>query len=195
MWTTRTEHLEHGRIVKFAIEHDASPLPYCDALSLLQHDKVFRMFFMALLSDAPYSALRWETPPINNATATRPFEFVVLDSPGLAKTPDAAAFATHFASANDKSVLSFRNLGNDALLIVPCPQGPATAYGHVAAFVREAPEEQRHALWQLLGEETTKQIGPSPLWLSTAGAGVPWLHVRLDATPKYYGYSPYRKFG
>ncbi|MFL6237620.1 MAG: DUF6940 family protein [Thermoanaerobaculia bacterium] len=24
------------------------------------------------------------------------------------------------------------------------------------------------------------------------GAGVSWLHVRLDDRPKYYGYGPYR---
>jgi hypothetical protein len=32
----------------------------------------------------------------------------------------------------------------------------------------------------------------NPEWLSTAGAGVSWLHVRLDDRPKYYGYAPYR---
>jgi len=28
---------------------------------------------------------------------------------------------------------------------------------------------------------------------STAGAGVSWLHVRLDDRPKYYGFKPYKK--
>jgi hypothetical protein len=28
---------------------------------------------------------------------------------------------------------------------------------------------------------------------STAGAGVSWLHVRLDDRPKYNGYAPYRE--
>jgi hypothetical protein len=32
-----------------------------------------------------------------------------------------------------------------------------------------------------------------PVWLSTAGAGVSWLHVRLDDRPKYYGYRPYQE--
>jgi Family of unknown function (DUF6940) len=30
-------------------------------------------------------------------------------------------------------------------------------------------------------------------FFSTAGAGVAWLHVRLDDRPKYYGYPPYRR--
>ncbi|MFO1021395.1 MAG: hypothetical protein U0903_11970 [Planctomycetales bacterium] len=33
---------------------------------------------------------------------------------------------------------------------------------------------------------------PKPVWLSTAGAGVPWLHVHLDDQPKYYSHAPYR---
>lgn len=36
------------------------------------------------------------------------------------------------------------------------------------------------------------RLGAKPVWLSTAGAGVPWLHVRLDDHPKYYGYALYR---
>jgi len=37
------------------------------------------------------------------------------------------------------------------------------------------------------------RIGDRVVWLSTAGAGVPWLHVRLDDRPKYYHYGPYRQ--
>jgi hypothetical protein len=38
------------------------------------------------------------------------------------------------------------------------------------------------------------QLGTAPVWVSTAGMGVSWLHVRLDNRPKYYGYKPYRLF-
>ena len=61
-----------------------------------QDDPVFRAFFIALLADAPFSAFRWETPPITTASAVRPFEFVLLDSPDLASHPDPDAFAEHF---------------------------------------------------------------------------------------------------
>lgn len=37
----------------------------------------------------------------------------------------------------------------------------------------------------------TARVGTRPVWLSTAGAGVAWLHVRLDDRPKYYSYRPY----
>ena len=61
-----------------------------------------------------------------------------------------------------------------------------------AAFVRHAPERQKHALWERVGEAVERRLGPKPVWVSTAGAGVSWLHVRLDDRPKYYGYAPYR---
>jgi hypothetical protein len=62
------------------------------------------------------------------------------------------------------------------------------------AFVRNAPEAQKHALWSIVGKVMEEELGPAPIWLSTAGAGVSWLHVRIDRKPKYYGHAPYRAF-
>lgn len=84
------------------------------------------------------------------------------------------------------------NLNGDAVLVGPCPVGPVKAYAHLAAFVREAPDAQKHALWKLVGELMERRLELTPDWLSTAGAGVPWLHVRLDRRPKYYSHAPYR---
>src|SRR5581483_7463479 len=99
-------------------------------------------------------------------SADRPFEFVLLDSPYLAITPDRDAFAGHFAAAGGQSVVSFPNLGGDAVLVVPGPAGPASAYGHLAAFIRHAPEAQQHELWQLVGRTMERRLGTSPVWLS-----------------------------
>jgi hypothetical protein len=193
MWSTRTEQLSGGRLQKVAIDQGSSPLAFAEVLRLWQDDEAFRDFFITLLADAPFMAFRWETPTMTVALAQRPFEFVLLDSPGLGSRPDQNAFAKHFRAAKaEESVVAFANLGRDALLVVPCPRGPVSAYGHLAAFIREAPQEQKHALWRLVGQVMQQQLGESPVWLSTAGAGVSWLHVRLDTTPKYYGYQPYR---
>jgi hypothetical protein len=58
--------------------------------------------------------------------------------------------------------------------------------------MRTAPGAQKHALWRAVGEAMQRRISQKPVWLSTAGMGVAWLHVRLDDRPKYYGYMPYR---
>jgi hypothetical protein len=149
--------------------------------------------FIGVLVDSPFAAFRWETPPITLATASRPFEFVLLDSPGLASHPDRSAFADHFDKAGEAGVVEFPNLSKDAILVVPCPNGPITAYGHIGSFVRQAPAVQVHELWAAVGAAMQRRLSAVPVWLSTAGAGVSWLHVRLDDRPKYYGYAPYRE--
>ena len=193
MWTSRSEQMNGGRLLKVAINLDASSVSYAEVLCRWQHDADFRSVFIALLADTPFSAFRWETPPITTATANRPFEFVLLDSPGLASKPDPKAFAEHFRDAIAEEVVEFPNLGQDAIMVVPRPLGQLTAYGHLAAFVRQAPESQKHALWALVGLVMQRRLNRKPVWLSTAGAGVSWLHVRLDDRPKYYGYRPYRE--
>lgn len=52
---------------------------------------------------------------------------------------------------------------------------------------------QTTSLWRAVSDAIARRIGPRPVWLSTAGAAVAWLHVRLDDRPKYYAYSPYRR--
>lgn len=190
MWNTRREPLPDARGSRFPVYLDARPATFAEVIHAWQTDADFCSWFNALLADAPYSAFRWETPAVTSDTAARPFEFVLLDSPSLARRPEPEAFAEHFAGTTP--VVTFPNLGGDAILVVPAPVAGPDAYGHLAAFVRRAPEPQRHALWQSVGEAMARRIGAIPVWLSTAGAGVSWLHVRLDDRPKYYGFAPFR---
>jgi hypothetical protein len=170
MWSTRNEQLVHGSLV--SVDFEKRPVKFSEVLRRWQDDAAFRAFFIALLADAPFSAFRWETPPITADSADRPFEFVLLDSPGLASRPDPNAFVERFRDqAASGDVVSFPNLNNDAILVVPCPLGPPSAYGHLAAFVRKAPDAQKHSLWRLVGELMERRLGPRPVWLSTAGAG------------------------
>lgn len=196
MWSTRSEELADARglrlAVALAVAFDSRPAMFAEVIRAWQGDAGFRSQFNALLADAPYSAFRWETPPVTAGTVSRPFEFVLLDSPGLARRPDPEAFAEHFAGA-EAGVAVFATLGGDAIMVVPCPVAAPSAYGHLAAFVRQAPALQRQALWQSVGEAMARRVGAEPVWLSTAGAGVSWLHVRLDDRPKYYGFAQYKQ--
>ena len=190
MWAARSEALHNALGLRFGVMFDSRPATFAEVIRAWQMDAGFRSLFNALLADTPYAAFRWETPAITTDSTSQPFEFVLLDSPGLARRPDTEAFAEHFANAK-AGVVVFRNLGRDAIMVVPSPVAKPAAYGHLAAFVRLAPESQRHSLWQSVGEAMAARIGDKPVWLSTAGAGVSWLHVRLDDRPKYYGYGPY----
>ena len=192
MWSVRSVELAEADGLLCGVDLESRPATYAEVVRGWQGDEDFRSLFNSILADSPYAALRWETPAVTAATISRPFEFVLLDSPGLARRPDAEAFAEHFR-AGEAGVVTFANLGGDAVLVVPCPVAEPSAYGHLAAFVRAAPAQQRQALWKSVGEAMARRVGAKPVWLSTAGAGVSWLHVRLDDRPKYYGYGPYRQ--
>ncbi len=192
MWAIRSEEFARGQGQRFVVDLDVRPATFADVVRGWQGDPAFRSQFNQVLAESPFQAFRWETPLVTTGTAMRPFEFVLIDSPGLARQPDPKAFAEHFGDASDAMVMAFPNVGGDAILVVPCPVVEASVYGHIAAFARGAPDRQRHALWQSVGEWMSRRIGNRPVWLSTAGAGVSWLHVRLDDRPKYYGFGPYK---
>jgi hypothetical protein len=192
MWNIHAEEVPNVRARRYAIALDARPASFAEVIQAWQADASFRTLFDSSLAAAPYTAFRWETPSVAAESLAQPFEFVLLDSPGLAARPDRNAFAEHFERA-EAGIAVFPNLGGDAILVVPCPLAEPSAYGHLAAFVRQAPEPQRHSLWKAVGKAMERRVGRKPVWLSTAGAGVSWLHVRLDDRPKYYGCQPYRK--
>ena len=191
MYQTKIQSLSDGQVQRFVISHGAKTLTYKKVIDLWQDNPKFRSYFIRLLADSPFAAYRWETPCITKATQGRDFEFVLLRCDGLTRPVDVSAFGSHFK--DDSAIVSFPNLGNNAMLIVPCPVGDAEVYGHLASCIRDAPESQLHQLWHCVAVAMEQRISDRPVWLSTAGMGVSWLHVRLDDRPKYYGYSPYRR--
>ena len=176
---------------------DDQRLTYEDVAVRWQRDEGFRDFFINTIKESPFQAVRWETPPINAATKKREFEFVLLDSPSLARPVDRLSFAGSFQTNAPNQVEVFENLGKDALLVVPGPAELDDQFSHLAGFLKQGARDHVHLLWQLVGEHFSKRLDeqdPEPVWLNTAGMGVAWLHIRVDSYPKYYGYGPYRKW-
>jgi hypothetical protein len=194
VWNSQCQKLPNRSGQGYLLKIGDKPATFAEVLCGWRDDADFRTLFNSLLAEAPYTAFRWETPPVTTATQRRPFEFVLLNSPDLARQPEPDSFAKHFPNGSESGVVAFPNLGRDAVMVVPCPLVDASAYGHLAAFVRNAPEFQRHALWRAIGEAMQQRLNNVPVWLSTAGAGVSWLHVRLDDRPKYYGFDEYRQY-
>lgn len=190
-WSVQREKLD-ARTVKVTLSA-GSTLGYDEVLSLWQGDEGFRRFFTATVLDSGFEAFFWETPPVTLSTLGRPFESVVVEGGALARLrPDPQPFSKHFAARPCPEVLSFPNLGGDATLIVPAPVSPdPSCYTHLGNFLRAAPVGQVDRFWQVVGETMQQRVSASPLWLSTAGMGVSWLHLRLDSRPKYYRHRPY----
>lgn len=189
MWTFQDERCD-ARTTRLHVSHGGRASTRAEVAHLWRDDAAFRERFASHLRDQPPTAYRWETPPWCRASLDRPFECVVVDAPGLAPRAEPEAFAEHFERSRD-AVVVFGNLSGDATMVVPRPRAGHGPYNHLAAFLRSAPSEQQHALFQQVGAWMLERIGEQPWWLSTAGAGVSWLHVRFDRRPKYYAHRPY----
>ena len=181
-----------SRGTKYVLMSGAKRLSFIEAIELLIRDFDFRDELTTVLAASSYAAFRWETPPLTIDLFERPFEFVIIDSPGLAPRPEPEAFEGYFAEQPaDVDVLAIPNLGKTATLVVPRKLAEPQNYSQLARFVRGAPREQIHHLWQCAATTVKANVSQRPLWLSTAGGGVSWLHVRIDSVPKYYAYRPY----
>ena len=196
MFHFQKEHLNGKKSCKYYLYKKDQQLSYVDFITLLQKDKQFRSFFIQTLSEIPYKAYRWETPPVTDSVKEQPFEFVVHDSPAIDLPPDPAPFRSYFSSLDaNKGIAVFNNLGKDAKLIAPNPPRDRSNYSHLAVFTGNAPSKQQHALWRCTGRVALDLISDQPLWLNTAGGGVAWLHIRLDSRPNYDRPQPYTVVG
>ena len=192
MYAAKTSEVPSGR--QYRLLEDGSPLSFRRFFELLASDEAFTDWFCRTLAEFEGAAFYWELPPLISATLDADAEFVLIDAPMLARfPPERAPFASYFERAPDEDVVVFPNLGGDAVMVVPCPLEPDENYPHLAAFLRQAGKEQQRSLWQKTAKEMLRHLGARPVWLSTAGGGVAWLHIRLDSRPKYYSHDPYRR--
>ena len=92
--------------------------------------------------------------------------------------------------------MSFPNLGNDAILVVPCHSlDLLDVYTHLANFIRMGREEQIRSFLLETSRQMKQRLAKKKgkkVYLSTCGLGIFWLHMRLDSAPKYYTYRPYK---
>lgn len=152
----------------------------------------FRRWFTTQLIASGPPAFRWETPALSSRSVDAPFECVLVDDPRLERSPEPRAFSAYFEGTHAlEDVRCVPNLGGTSELIVPHGIAAPQTYVHLAGFLRGAPAPQIDALWRCVAETALRNLSEEPLWLSTAGAGVAWLHVRVDRTPKYYWHRPY----
>ena len=187
----------------------------------LWRDEAFAQWFQSLLAGSAFDAFFWEVPPVNIVTFVEtPYEHTLVQNRWGFRAADSSDFAQHLEGACSRGdrCAAFPNLGRDSMLVSPCDEGgpppiqprahgtlyeranpsavqAESAYGHIAAFARNAPQAQAAAFWAKVGstyESLVAQKGDRPVWLSTEGSGVPWLHVRMDARPKYYHTAHYK---
>ena len=193
-WLLNTEALDTNTI-KHTIQNSLmQSLSFAEAFHLLETHSDFRNVFNQALANTPFDAYFWELPALTSETANRPFECVTVNSNAFTNMRgDPSSFAAYFEELEPESYCAiFKNLGGDAWLISPTSHKTTMSIPHIALFVRNASEDCIHELWKTLAVTVREKLNHNPLWISTSGLGVPWLHIRLDRRPKYYTFLPYK---
>ena len=172
-------------------------------MDLLANDRTFRLELARILLQCAdeishTSGIFWECTPIfvrRAAASCCSLRFCVTQARILEGTaPDFTAFSEHFHAAGSSDVATFPNLGRDAILIAPTPKGGQN-YASLATWLRETRnnEDSRDRVLEAVGKALISRIeqqhstkSTNAIWVSTSGAGVSWLHFRIDNYPKYY---------
>jgi hypothetical protein len=182
---------ERPAVTRFAALLDGRSATRSELFEGLSADEACRNAVTTCLVGLSADQIYWETPPLSRSTAALSAEFVAVTTTGLTRAPDAAAFREFFQP--DQLVTSFSNLGGDAVLVAPTDCFPESRCSYLMPFLRSGQATQIHAVWAAVGREALRQLGDAPVWVSTSGGGVPWLHFRIESRPKYYSHDPYRR--
>lgn len=188
--TFQESSLSDGKMFKFF--RNNKKLSYKEGLNLLEESQEFRSLIVDTISKQNYAAVFWEFPPLSRKSEPN-FEFIINNARMLSTVKtDKTTFQSYFKPGC--TVTTFPNLGGDANLVVPCLTSTKTNFAHLASFLRTAPHDQIHELLTTTAQQVKRWLenSESVVWLSTSGAGVFYLHVRLDSYPKYYTYRPYK---
>jgi hypothetical protein len=100
---------------------------------------------------------------------------------------DLKPFKSYFQSSTNKYVVSFYNLNQSTILIVPMPI-KKLYFTTMKEFVDYATCKHQQQFWIFVAEQIINALGTfnDQLYISTHGLGVGYFHLRLDKKPKYY---------
>jgi len=173
-------------------------------IDLLANDRTFRLELARIILQCAdkmshISCIFWECTPIflrQVAASSCSLRFCVTRARILeGENPDFMTFLEHFqTAAPSDEVTTFPNLGGDAILISPTPKSGQN-FASLATWLRETRnnEDSRDKVLEAVGKELISRIeqqqntkSTNSIWVSTSGAGVSWLHFRIDNYPKYY---------
>ena len=186
---------ENENSIRFRIGDGSQMLTFEEVITMWQTYEQFRNFYMWSLNTVGAEfdhSYFWEHPGLRTEHLKNPYEFIIHRSKNLDKrTVDETAFAEHFQDKQE--IAAFPNLGKNAIMIVPAQLGNPEDCKHLGVFMASDNEEQQHLLFQEIGSQMLNTLNAEKTtWLSTAGMGVAWLHIRLDQKPKYYRSKTYK---
>lgn len=182
---------EQGARCRFT--QNGSILSFGEVLDLWQSSKEATKKYVQEIKTLGFDQCYWEHPALIKSYLDLPYECMILRTDHFSRRQvDTASFSAHLHQ--EQMVAVFDNLGRDARLVVPTLKAEQEHYKHLGAFLHFAPTDQVLEVFNATGNSMREEIEKGKrIWLSTAGLGVIWLHIRLDTVPKYYKTKTYKE--
>jgi hypothetical protein len=95
-------------------------------------------------------------------------------------------FQEYITNSRNKHVVAFPSLSKGIMLVIPMPVNGKN-YVTLRDFIDNASHTQQQEFWKKVAEIAKQMmIEKGKVWISVHGFGVPYTHVRISTTPKYY---------
>ena len=126
----------------------------------------------------------WRTSPINNNLSNTYKQEFRVDKQ-LPIHQDYTAFKKYFKHSKD--VVAFLNLSKDTILVVPVPRKNKN-YATIKHFIDNASVSQQKQVWKKVAHvaRCLSKLQGDDIYISTHGHGVPYTHIRIGFTARYY---------
>jgi hypothetical protein len=183
-------HVMNSEGIEISFTEDGKNLTFRELFFLMRdHPINFHNALKEAVKSLDYPAVFLEFPKINDGKLSERNVCTIIKAHSLLNTegnPEA------FSLSCTEKVCKTENLSKDAILIIPNLTSQHD-YGHLYKFLMNCDDnEEIRLFWKAVGESIFKQLDLwSNIWISTSGLGIPWLHLRISRTPKYYHYTPY----
>ena len=162
---------------------------------LLFVDEQMRNNIINKIKNCNYEYAYLEFPGLNKHNSHSNAEFVLIKTTQYPPS-NPKSFIDYFIGKSEMSVVKFANLSGDTTLISISPSNTNKKYNSscsdIMSFFRFAPQSVIHSMLISIGLEMTSCLKRYQIvYLSTHGRGIPWLHIRICISPKYYTYIKY----
>ena len=144
--------LEHFTLSRESSHVDKvlTELTYREFLTKIVSEENFRSEFINILKRSRFGTYFFETPKVSKESLDDKFEFILSSADALKNVrADKFTFQDYFGKCRDSTVVTFPNLGQDAVLVVPCPP-PSNSVNHYSSlgpFLRTADNTRVHDFW------------------------------------------------
>jgi hypothetical protein len=193
-----TQNIIDNYIIVYRITKNKNYLSYENFYESIKSSEKLINDIITILKSITFESYYLEFNPTSwNSLANTIFEFVIIKTTSFTNKTDIITFGESNINTNSNNIYTFYNLSKSSILISPHYNHNynINIYNNIGTFMRSSNLEQQFLLLAIVFTQYLVQLKKNQnklLWLSTHGKGIGWLHVRIDNSPKYISYQPYK---